>query len=171
MICARFHSYSRIAFSASALVFIAMQAVGQPPTWRDFSDPHSETLSIRVIIPPEKEFFTKELDYFGIPIKAPETVDDKALFEARRRMDNELKYIPNARYNLKMAGAELHIIGKDQNTSDLPEWRSAKGKPFDGKLTIDERTRGMGGLMTSCGEERSPQSASRPLPWPRHLHA
>ena len=40
-------------------------------------------------------------------------------------------------------------------TSDLPEFRDLKGKPlpeYNG-LTIDQRTRGMGGLLTSCGEE------------------
>ena len=52
-----------------------------------------------------------------------------------------------------MAGAELHIIGKNQVTSDLPENQHLKGKPFDGPLTVDERTRGLGGLLTSCGEE------------------
>src|SRR5581483_3567006 len=51
--------------------------------------------------------------------------------------------------------AELHIIGRDQVTTDLPEWRHDKGKPlaeYNG-LTRDQRTRGMGGLLTSCGEE------------------
>ena len=45
-------------------------------------------------------------------------------------------------------GAELHIIGRDQVTTDLPEWRQDKGKPLAeyGGLTRDERTRGMGGL-------------------------
>jgi hypothetical protein len=38
-------------------------------------------------------------------------------------------------------------------TSDLPEHRQLKGKPFDGSLTVDQRTRGLGGLLTSCGEE------------------
>jgi alpha-glucosidase len=146
---------TRALLIAAVLLLTAhfSDAFAQPPILRDDSDFDSKALEIQAIDPPEKQFFTKELDYFGIPIKAPADVDDKALFEARRRMDQELKHIPNARYNLKIAGAELHIIGKYQNTSDLPEWRSAKGKPFDGKLTIDQRTRGMGGLMTSCGEE------------------
>jgi alpha-glucosidase len=57
--------------------------------------------------------------------------------------------------NLANAKAELHIIGKDQVTTDLPEWRHDRGKPlaeYNG-LTRDQRTRGMGGLLTSCGEE------------------
>ena len=48
----------------------------------------------------------------------------------------------------------MHIIGRNQVTSDLPEHQHLKGKKiYDGKLTVDERTRGLGGLLTSCGEE------------------
>lgn len=108
---------------------------------------------IKVIDPPEKDFFAKVLIYKGIPIKAPAVVEDKALYIARDRLARLLKNLPDALYNLTIAGAELHIIGKDQVTSDLPEHRHLKGKPFDGKLTVDERTRGLGGLLTSCGEE------------------
>jgi hypothetical protein len=57
--------------------------------------------------------------------------------------------------NLIAAGAELHIIGRKQVTTDLPEWRQDKHVPLDeyNGLTRDVRTRGMGGLLTSCGEE------------------
>src|SRR6185503_14676691 len=105
------------------------------------------------IDPPEKGFFSKRLDYRGISIKAHEVVADDALFEAKRRLAKLLDKIPIAAENLKDAGAELHIIGKDQVTSDLPEHQHLKGKPFDGDLTVDQRTRGLGGLLTSCGEE------------------
>jgi alpha-glucosidase len=57
--------------------------------------------------------------------------------------------------NLLAARVELHIIGRDQVTTDLPEWSHDKGKPlaeYNG-LTRDQRTRGMGGRLTSCGEE------------------
>ena len=108
---------------------------------------------IHTIDPPEKNFFAKSLDYRGIPIKASAEVDDRALLVARERIARLLRHLPNALYNLTVAGAEMHIIGKDQVTSDLPEHRSLKGKPFDGKLTVDQRTRGLGGLLTSCGEE------------------
>jgi hypothetical protein len=59
--------------------------------------------------------------------------------------------------NIALAGGELHIIGRNQVTTDLPEWRQDKHVPlyeptYDG-ATRDRRTRGMGGLITSCGEE------------------
>jgi hypothetical protein len=113
----------------------------------------SERPPLRVLDPPEQGFFARELEYEGIPIKAPAVVADQALYVARDRLERLLQKLPDAVYNLRVAGAELHIIGKDQVTSDLPEHRHLKGKPFDGKLTVDQRTRGLGGLLTSCGEE------------------
>jgi alpha-glucosidase len=105
------------------------------------------------IEPPEKEFFSKKLEFEGIPIKAHADVADEALREAAGRLAMMLKHLPTVRENLRDAGAALHIIGRNQGTSDLPEWKHMKGKPFDGRLTIDQRTRGMGGRLTSCGEE------------------
>jgi len=110
---------------------------------------------VEMIDPPESGFFAKRLDYEGIRIKAPTNVVDEALFAARERLSMMLSNLPSVRANLRTAGAELHIIGRDQVTTDLPEWRQDKGKPlaeYNG-LTRDQRTRGMGGLLTSCGEE------------------
>jgi hypothetical protein len=110
---------------------------------------------VRVIDPPEEGFFAKRLDYEGIPIKAPANVVDEALFAARERLSIMMSNLPSVRAKLRAAGAELQIIGRDQVTTDLPDWRHDKGKPlaeYNG-LTRDQRTRGMGGLHTSCGEE------------------
>src|SRR6185369_8908161 len=79
----------------------------------------------------------------------------EALYAASERLSILLSNQPMALSNLAAAGAALHIIGRDQVTTDLPEWRHDKGKPlaeYNG-LTRDQRTRGMGGLLTSCGEE------------------
>lgn len=104
---------------------------------------------------PEKGFFFKQLDFHGIPIKAHKVVVDEALYAAYDRLSLLLAHLPMAISNLAAAGAELHIIGRDQVTTDLPEWRLDKGKalPEYNGLTRDQRTRGMGGLETSCGEE------------------
>jgi hypothetical protein len=112
---------------------------------------------ISVIDPPELGFFSKQVTCNEIPIKAHKDVDDKALLEAHRRLSRMLTNIPVVCRNLVDVGAELHIIGRDQQTSDLPSERHWKGKPFETKggksMTIDERTRGVGGLPASCGEE------------------
>ena len=115
----------------------------------------AEPPAIQKITPPEKDFYAKKLDYHGIPIKAHEVVSDAALREGYQRLDSLLEHLPVVLTNLVAAGAELHIIGKDQVTSDLPEHRHMKGQQFGSRPgeTVDERTRGLGGLLTSCGEE------------------
>ncbi len=114
---------------------------------------------IVILNPPEKDFFSKQLDFHGIPIKAHADVVDEALFAAYDRLSllftNLMTKQPMVLSNLVSAGAALHIIGRNQVTTDLPEWRHDKGVPrpeYNGR-TRDERTRGMGGLLTSCGEE------------------
>ena len=120
---------------------------------------HAGSPKIAPIDPPEKDFFSKRLDFHGIPIKAHKVVVDEALYAAHDRLSlmfsNLLTKQPTVLSNLVAAGAALHIIGRDQVTTDLPEWRHDKGKPipeYNGR-TRDERTRGMGGRLTSCGEE------------------
>ena len=111
--------------------------------------------AITRISPPEQDFFAKQLLCEGIPIKAPAVVADAALFAAGERISLLLRHLPLVDSNLVAAGVELHIIGKDQVTTDLPEWRQDKGVPlaeYNG-LTRDQRTRGMGGRLVSCGEE------------------
>jgi VHL beta domain len=113
--------------------------------------------AITILNPPERGFFSKQIVVKGIPIKAHEEVSDAALLEARRRIGRMLEHVPAVSANLVDVGAELHIIGKDQVTSDLPYLRHWKGKPYEtyGKTfaSIDARTRGVGGLLASCGEE------------------
>jgi alpha-glucosidase len=110
---------------------------------------------IKKIEPPEKDFYAKRLDYRGLPIKGAAVVSDAAFYEAWRRVDNLLRHNPVILQNLLRAGSEVHIIGKDQQQTDLPEFRSQKGVPLreNPKITLDERARGMGGRVCSCGEE------------------
>lgn len=116
---------------------------------------NAREVAVSRIDPLEKGFFSKVIYYRGIPIKSSGEVADEALLAARDRLASMLSNLPIVCENLRAAHAELHIIGRDQVTSDLPEWRFDKGKPlpeYNG-LTIDQRTRGMGGLIASCGEE------------------
>jgi len=113
---------------------------------KELASPTSQPAGeIQAINPPERGFYSKLLDYDGIPIKAHKDVSDEALYQAKARLSMMLDKLPTVRANLRSAGAELHVIGKNQVTSDLPEHRRLKGKPFDGKLTVDEHTRGLGG--------------------------
>ncbi len=105
--------------------------------------------------PPERDFFSKQLLFHGLPIKAHEVVADEALQAAYDRLSLMLGKLPAVTAKLIAAGVELHIIGRNQVTTDLPEWRHDKGKPLDEYhgQTRDQRTRGMGGKLVSCGEE------------------
>jgi hypothetical protein len=109
--------------------------------------------NIRSISPLEKDFFAKEIDFEGIPIKSGAVVADRALYQAWDRLHTLLEHIPDVISNLISEGVELHIIGKNQVTSDLPEHQHLKGLPFDGDMDVDDRTRGLGGRYPSCGEE------------------
>ena len=65
-----------------------------------------------------------------------------------------LAHASQTRANLLEWQAELHIIGRDQQPSDLPELRKERNQgDKDAHEDIDQRTRGVGGLYASCGEE------------------
>jgi hypothetical protein len=109
--------------------------------------------AIERVAPPLQGFYAKRLVVRGIPILSHEAVSDAAIDEAARRLECLLGRAPAIVANLNALGAELHIIGKDQAVTDLPMYRHMKGKPFDGKQTMDERGRGYGGIHCSCCEE------------------
>jgi hypothetical protein len=116
-----------------------------------------EAALVTKVNPPLFGFYSKALDCGGILIRSSAEVDDNALQVAAQKINLMLADIPNARHNLAQWGAEIHIISKNQQTSDLPEFRDQKGVSYvdnTGITTnIDARTRGMGGIYTSCGEE------------------
>ncbi len=139
----------------SYLAVLALIVLAAAPGCTTVPDTNDPKPAITIIAPPEKNFFAKQLDYQGIPIKAHQVVSDAALHIARERLAMMLKHLPVITSNLVSAKVALHLIGKDQVTTDLPEWRHDKGKPlaeYNG-LTRDQRTRGMGGRLVSCGEE------------------
>jgi hypothetical protein len=120
-------------------------------------------------------------------------VPDSALFVAADRVSRQLRCLPpSVLSRLSRRGAAVHVIGRRQQTTDLPEYRHLKGvrgtlpdevaqaAALDAlilalgrprarqtpelrrrqqhvlpasKATLDERSRGMGGLQASCGEE------------------
>lgn len=107
--------------------------------------------------PERSDFFRKYVDCGGIAVRSSAAVADSALRLACDKIATMLKNIPKVRSALVQRGAELHVIGRNEVTSDLPEFRQRRGVLYTdnrGRLTtIDERTRGMGGLLSSCGEE------------------
>lgn len=102
-------------------------------------------------------FFKKYIDCDGIAVRSSSAVADEALRQGCEKISLMLKNIPIVRNALARRDAELHIIGRDEQTSDLPEFQQQRGVLYvdnRGRLTtIDARTRGKGGLLSSCGEE------------------
>src|SRR5947209_7174155 len=153
------------AILASFLILPApVRLRAEPPATRPAASPRpddgktAETITdvpVRKIDPPDRGFYAKELDYRGLPIKGAEVVSDAAFYEAWRHLDRLLRDNPVILRNLLAARSEVHIIGKDQAQTDLPEFRSQKGVPLkeNPAITLDERARGMGGRDCSCGEE------------------
>jgi hypothetical protein len=153
---AKTSKFLRLAACFAVLALITAIAWTYPKNYPEARAAQSAARpEIQTINPPEDDFFAKVLSFRGVLIKAPSVVVDDALYIAYDRMATETAHLPMVVTNLAAAGAELHLIGRDQVTTDLPEWRQDKHVPLDeyNGLTRDQRTRGMGGLITSCGEE------------------
>jgi hypothetical protein len=107
---------------------------------------------------PGTNFFSKSLDCDGVMIRSSAAVDSTALILACSKVRRMLLHLPAVRKSLVSKGGELHIIGEREQTSDMPENRafrreSAFRDAEGGDTNIDVRTRGVGGLKSSCGEE------------------
>ena len=138
----------------------ALAAPASAPATQPLADDGKTALTITevpivAIDPPDHGFYAKRLDYRGLPIKGAAVVSDAAFHEAWKRLDRLLHDNPVILRNLLAERSEVHIIGKEQGQTDLPEFRSQKGVPLkeNPKITLDERARGMGGRDCSCGEE------------------
>jgi hypothetical protein len=97
------------------------------------------------------EFYSRHLDCGGITIRAHRAVSRYAVQIACGKVNRMLRHIPNVRANLIAAGVEVHIVGRKQMLTDLPEFSSLKGKR-DGNREWD-RERGISGVTVVCAEE------------------
>src|SRR3984957_13305094 len=118
-------------------------------------DASGQTYPVRESRPPLRDFYDKYVDCGGLFIRSARIVEDRALELACGKITKMLAHATQAKANLLEWQAELHIIGRDQQTSDLPELHWARGKDWDANThqDVDQRTRGVGGLYSSCGEE------------------
>jgi hypothetical protein len=97
------------------------------------------------------EFYSRQLDCGGVLIRAHRAVSPDALEIACGKVNRMLGHIPNVRANLIAADVEVHIIGRKQMLTDLPEFRVFKGR-WDSKRAFD-RERGISGETVVCAEE------------------
>ncbi len=93
-------------------------------------------------------FYTKYLDCDGIPVICSDRVDDRAMHRACALLNHVLANRPDVRAAMINQRVRYVIIAADEQVTDIPAYRHMKPKAF-----WNERARGFGGRMTSCGEE------------------
>jgi hypothetical protein len=102
--------------------------------------------------PPESlkvdPFYKKHASAAGLPIVSSESVADAALLKAKELIDRMLADRPDIRDAMVKAAVRFVVIGADEQVTDIPEYSNMKPKEF-----WNQRARGFGGRVVSCGEE------------------
>jgi hypothetical protein len=96
-------------------------------------------------------FYRKVVYSHGIPVKSADAVDDEALLVAARKLNRMLDGNDSIVNNLKEHGAELHVLGRCQRTTDLPAYSHFKRKRLGRSSPLDTKYRGSG-LYATCSE-------------------
>jgi len=96
------------------------------------------------------QFYKKHLDYKGFSILSSAKVSDEGLYEARYLIDKLLGEREDIVKALIKEGCRFVVMSPTEQTTDVPEQRYMK---LDPKENWDKRARGLGGKLTSCGEE------------------
>jgi hypothetical protein len=96
-----------------------------------------------------RQFYKKYLEIHGLPLAASGDVSDLALQRDYYIVTHMLAGRPDIINAMVTNGTRLIIIGKDQQYTDMPEYRNARNAAY-----LNERVRGTGGFdVTSFGEE------------------
>jgi alpha-glucosidase len=95
-------------------------------------------------------FYKKHLDYKGFSILSSAKVSDAGLFEACYLIDKLLGDREDILKAMIKSGCRFMVMAPTEMTTDVPEQRHMKNDP---KTNWDTRARGLGGKLSSCGEE------------------
>lgn len=125
------------AFLASTLLAAPASPATVPPV--------PEALRAKLDLDP---FYQKALLVDGLPILGSAKVSDAALREAEWIVRKMLGEHPEILGALKDEGARVVIMAHNEYTTDVPEQSD-----WDRKEFWDKRARGMGGRISSAGEE------------------
>jgi hypothetical protein len=98
----------------------------------------------------DTDFYKKHLDYKGFSILGSAKVSETALYEARYLIDRLLGQREDILKALIDSGCRFMVMAPTEMTTDVPEQRRLKN---DTKTNWDRRARGLGGKLSSCGEE------------------
>jgi len=133
------------------ILVIATSGCGSSRRW--YNEANGPDEEIIVLDPPDQGFYAKELDCMGIPIKSSSNVTDDALHEAADRIKLMLQHLPTALTNIMNHGMEIHILGRREKPSEMPENRSVrsntevKAHSDEPWISFDARARG---YVTDC---------------------
>jgi len=95
----------------------------------------------------DTDFYKKHVDYKGFSILSSAKVSNAALLEARDLIDQLLCQREDILKAMIKAGCRFMVMAPTEMTTDVPEQRNWN------KEYWDRRARGMGGKLSSCGEE------------------
>jgi alpha-glucosidase len=95
-------------------------------------------------------YYKKHLDYKGFSILSSAKVSDVGLLEARYLIDKLLGDREDILKAMIKRGCRFMVMAPTEMTTDVPEQRRMKNDP---KTDWDKRARGLGGRLSSCGEE------------------
>lgn len=93
-------------------------------------------------------FYAKHVDYKGYSIVSSAKVADAALLEARYLISQMLADRDDILQALVKSNCRFVVMAPTEMTTDVPEQRKMSPKDY-----WDKRARGLGGRITSCGEE------------------
>lgn len=97
-------------------------------------------------------FYEKHVDATGLSVLGSSEPSDESLLLACKLLNNMLSQRDDVRQELIRRRARFAIIGVDEGTADIPEYGYRDG-PQEDIDYINERARGLGGIVASCGEE------------------
>jgi alpha-glucosidase len=92
-------------------------------------------------------FYKKHVDYEGFSILSSAKVSDAGLLEARYLIDKLLGEREDILKAMIKRGCRFMVMAPAEMTTDVPEQRHMD------KAYWDKRARGLGGKLSSCGEE------------------
>jgi hypothetical protein len=95
-------------------------------------------------------FYQKHVDLEGLPVLSSAKVSDEGLQEAAYLIKKMLAKRPDVLKEMGKRGVRFVVMAPTEMTTDVPEQRHLKN---DTKTDWDKRARGLGGKITSCGEE------------------
>jgi alpha-glucosidase len=133
----------RILFPMLLVCFIE-QARAEDPAQPKVTEVPAELREAAKLDP----FYKKYVSAGGLPVLSSDKVSDKALLEAVYLIQQMLGERDDILKALIKNKVRFVVMAPTEMTTDVPEQRDMKPKDY-----WDKRARGLGGQITSCGEE------------------